>query len=97
MKDLRWGIIGFGAFADVAMGPAITGTDGHELVAIMGRNKSKIEDYARKYTVQYVYDSWWTMRRSRPCTWPRQIFSTAHTRFWPQRRDFTWCVKSRWL
>ena len=57
MKDLRWGIIGFRAFADIAMGPAIAGTDGHELVAIMGRNKSKIEDYAWKYNIQYVYNS----------------------------------------
>ncbi len=57
MKKLRWGIIGFGAFADIAMGPAITNTGGHELVAIMGRNKSKIKDFARKYKVEYVYDS----------------------------------------
>lgn len=57
MKDLRWGIIGFGAFADIAMGPAITNTDGHELVAIMGRNKSKITGYGQKFDVQYVYNS----------------------------------------
>lgn len=57
MKSLKWGVIGFGAFADIAMGPAISSTDGHELVAIMGRNKSKIQEYAHKYKTRFAYDS----------------------------------------
>lgn len=57
MKDLRWGVIGFGPFADVAMGPAITSTLGHRLVSISGRNEERIGQFARKYDVPHCYSS----------------------------------------
>jgi len=46
---LRWGILGFGGFSDVAMAPAIAGTAGHRLQAIWGRNQERTREYARKY------------------------------------------------
>ena len=51
MKELRWGVIGFGAFADIAMGPAITSTPGHRLVAISGRDRKRVDGFAKKYGV----------------------------------------------
>jgi predicted dehydrogenase len=56
VDDLRWGVIGFGAFADVAMGPTITNTPGHTLAAIMGRNMDRVKGYAKKYNVSDCYD-----------------------------------------
>lgn len=46
---IRWGVLGFGGFSDVAMAPAITGTPGHRLQAIWGRNPERTAQYARKY------------------------------------------------
>jgi len=57
MGKLRWGIIGFGAFADLRMGPAIMSLPDHELIAVMSRNINKAKKYAKKYNVQYYYDS----------------------------------------
>lgn len=57
MKMLRWGIIGFGGFADSCMSPAIMSLSGHELVAVMNRNIGKAKKYARKYNAPYYYDS----------------------------------------
>jgi 1,5-anhydro-D-fructose reductase (1,5-anhydro-D-mannitol-forming) len=53
MKDkntpLRWGILGFGGFSDVAMAPAISAAAGHRLVAVWGRDPQRTQAYARKY------------------------------------------------
>jgi predicted dehydrogenase len=57
MDTLHWGVLGFGAFADVAMGPAISNTPGHRLVAIMGRNRERVEAHARSYHVAHCFDS----------------------------------------
>jgi predicted dehydrogenase len=46
---LRWGILGFGGFSDVAMAPAISGTAGHCLTAAWGRDSQRTQTYARKY------------------------------------------------
>jgi len=48
---LRWGILGFGGFSDVAMAPAITGAPGHRLQAVWGRNPERTQTYAQKYRV----------------------------------------------
>ncbi len=48
---LRWGVLGFGGFSDVAMAPAISGAPGHRLAAIWGRNPERTAEYARKYGV----------------------------------------------
>jgi predicted dehydrogenase len=46
---LRWGVLGFGGFSDVAMAPAIAGAPGHRLQAIWGRDPQRTQAYARKY------------------------------------------------
>lgn len=46
---LRWGILGFGGFSDVAMAPAIAHTPGHRLAAIWGRDPQRTQAYAQKY------------------------------------------------
>ncbi len=50
-SPLRWGVLGFGGFSDVAMAPAIAGTPGHRLAAIWGRSPERTAEYARKYEV----------------------------------------------
>jgi len=48
---VRWGILGFGGFSDVAMAPAITGSPGNRLQAVWGRNPERTRLLARKYEV----------------------------------------------
>jgi 1,5-anhydro-D-fructose reductase (1,5-anhydro-D-mannitol-forming) len=55
MKELKWGVIGFGSFADAAMGSAIASTPGHRLVAISGRDPVRIEHFAKKYGVRHFF------------------------------------------
>jgi UDP-N-acetylglucosamine 3-dehydrogenase len=50
---LRWGVLGFGAFSDAAMGPAIASTPGHLLAAIQGRNPERTSAFAQKYNVPF--------------------------------------------
>jgi predicted dehydrogenase len=50
---LKWGVLGFGAFSDAAMGPAISSTPGHALAAIQGRNPERIKTFAQKYNVPF--------------------------------------------
>jgi 1,5-anhydro-D-fructose reductase (1,5-anhydro-D-mannitol-forming) len=57
MDNLRWGVIGFGSFADVAMGPAITNTPGHTLFAITGRDRMRVDRFAKKYGVEHSFTS----------------------------------------
>ncbi len=52
-EQLKWGVLGFGAFSDVAMGPAIHSTLGHQLAAIQGRNPERIKAFAKKYDVPF--------------------------------------------
>jgi len=57
MDNLRWGVIGFGSFADVAMGQAIANTPGHTLAAISGRDRMRVDRFAKKYGVGRSYIS----------------------------------------
>lgn len=57
MSRLRWGIVGFGAFADLRVGSIVATSPEHELIAIMNRNVDKARKYAEKHNVRYYYDS----------------------------------------
>jgi glucose-fructose oxidoreductase len=52
-RVLKWGVLGFGAFSDAAMGPAISATSGHQLAAIQGRNPDRTAAFAKKYNVPF--------------------------------------------
>jgi 1,5-anhydro-D-fructose reductase (1,5-anhydro-D-mannitol-forming) len=51
MDRVRWGMIGCGDVTEVKSGPALQKADGSALVAVMGRNPAKAEDYARRHGV----------------------------------------------
>ena len=51
MDRVRWGMIGCGDVTEVKSGPALQKADGSALVAVMGRNPTKAEDYARRHGV----------------------------------------------
>jgi predicted dehydrogenase len=57
MSNINWGVIGFGIFTDNHMGPAIAGTKGHTLLALMGRSLNRVKIFAAKYKVKHYYDS----------------------------------------
>lgn len=48
---IRWGIIGCGDVCEVKSGPAFQKSDGSELTAVMRRNATKAEDFARRHGV----------------------------------------------
>ena len=54
-KTVRWGMIGCGAVTRLKSAPAYQQTDGFELVAVAGRNESKLRDYADQFSVPNVY------------------------------------------
>jgi len=55
-KDvIRWGIIGCGAVTEVKSGPAYQKTDGFELAAVMRRDASLAEDFAKRHGVEKYY------------------------------------------
>lgn len=56
MDKVRWGIIGCGDVTEVKSGPALQKVAGSELVAVMRRNGSLAEDYARRHGVAKWYD-----------------------------------------
>lgn len=51
MKIVRWGIIGCGDVTEVKSGPAFSKADNSALVAVMRRNATLAEDYARRHGV----------------------------------------------
>ena len=57
MKTVKWGIIGCGDVAEVKSGPAFQKTNHSELIAVMRRNKEKAEDFAKRHSVPFFYDS----------------------------------------
>ena len=57
MDKLRWGVIGFGSFADVAMGPAIANAPGNTLVAITGRDRMRVDRFAKRYSIEHSFTS----------------------------------------
>jgi len=57
MKKIRYGIIGFGRFADKTIAPAIKLTHNSELVAIQNRSLSKAQTLAAVHGVHLAFDS----------------------------------------
>jgi 1,5-anhydro-D-fructose reductase (1,5-anhydro-D-mannitol-forming) len=55
MSTVRWGMIGCGDVAEVKSGPALQRAEGSSLVAVMRRDTSKAEDYARRHDVRTVH------------------------------------------
>ncbi|HLJ12022.1 MAG TPA: Gfo/Idh/MocA family oxidoreductase [Planctomycetaceae bacterium] len=56
MKDVRWGIIGCGNVTELKSGPAFQLVSGSALTAVMRRDGSAAEDYARRHGVKKWYD-----------------------------------------
>lgn len=52
---VNWGIIGCGNVTEVKSGPAFNKVNGSRLLAVMRRNKSLAEDYAKRHNVPKVY------------------------------------------
>ena len=53
----RWGIIGCGDVTEVKSGPAFQKATGSALVAVMRRDLSKAQDYARRHGVPRAYNN----------------------------------------
>ncbi|HUX96409.1 MAG TPA: Gfo/Idh/MocA family oxidoreductase [Bacteroidales bacterium] len=52
---INWGIIGCGNVTEVKSGPAFNKVKGSKLLAVMRRNRSLAEDYAKRHNVPRVY------------------------------------------
>jgi predicted dehydrogenase len=52
---INWGIIGCGNVTEVKSGPAFNKVEGSKLIAVMRRNRTLAEDYARRHNVPKVY------------------------------------------
>ncbi|MDD8017273.1 MAG: Gfo/Idh/MocA family oxidoreductase [Bacteroidota bacterium] len=57
MKKIRYGIIGFGNFAERAILPAIRKSENSELVAIQKRSLEQAREKAHLYDIPYYFDS----------------------------------------
>ncbi len=57
MKKVRWGIIGCGDVTEIKSGPGFQKARNSELVAVMRRNATLAEDYARRHGVPKWYDN----------------------------------------
>lgn len=55
MNNVRWGIIGCGDVTEVKSGPGFQKAAGSSLTAVMRRDRSKAEDYARRHGVGRVH------------------------------------------
>jgi predicted dehydrogenase len=55
MDKICWGIIGCGNVTELKSGPAFNKVENSELVAVMRRDASKAEDYARRHKVRLSY------------------------------------------
>ena len=53
--SIRWGIIGCGDVTEVKSGPALNKVKGSSLIAVMRRDVSKAEDYAKRHNVPKFY------------------------------------------
>lgn len=53
---VRWGIIGCGDVTEVKSGPGFQQAERSQLVAVMRRDRTKAEDYARRHGVPRWYD-----------------------------------------
>ncbi len=56
MQTIRWGILGCGDVAEKKSGPALYQAPHSALVAVMRRDKSKAEDFARRHGAARAYD-----------------------------------------
>jgi predicted dehydrogenase len=56
MKTIRWGIIGCGNVTEVKSGPGFQKAQHSALVAVMRRDRTLAEDYARRHSVPRWYD-----------------------------------------
>ena len=52
---IKWGFIGCGEVTEKKSGPAFNLIKGSEVVAVMGRNKEKTKDYARRHNIPHYY------------------------------------------
>lgn len=52
---VRWGFIGCGEATEKKSGPAFNLVKGSEVVAVMGRDKDKTRDYARRHSIPHWY------------------------------------------
>lgn len=57
MKKIRYGIIGFGNFAERAIMPAIRSVNNSELVAIQKRSLDTAKSKAAEYSIPFYFDS----------------------------------------
>ncbi|MGQ9620892.1 MAG: Gfo/Idh/MocA family protein [Bacteroidales bacterium] len=53
---INWGIIGCGKVTEVKSGPAFNKVEGSQLVAVMRRNRTLAEDYAKRHNVPRFYN-----------------------------------------
>ena len=56
-RKIRYGIIGFGLFAERAIAPAIKASLNSELVAIQKRSRSAADEKSREYSIPLAFDS----------------------------------------
>src|SRR5262249_30399353 len=52
---VRWGMIGCGAVAEVKSGPGFQKADGSALLAVMGRDRARAEDFARRHGIPRIH------------------------------------------
>jgi 1,5-anhydro-D-fructose reductase (1,5-anhydro-D-mannitol-forming) len=56
VQNIHWGMIGCGDVTEVKSGPGFQQADGSSVVAVMRRDLSKAQDYARRHGVPRAYD-----------------------------------------
>lgn len=52
---IRWGFIGCGEVTEKKSGPAFAVVKGSEVVAVMGRDKEKTRNYAKRHNIRHCY------------------------------------------
>ena len=56
MKSIiKWGFIGCGEATEKKSGPAFAMVKDSEVVAVMGRDKEKTRDYAKRHNIPHYY------------------------------------------
>jgi 1,5-anhydro-D-fructose reductase (1,5-anhydro-D-mannitol-forming) len=56
-KTIRWGFIGCGSVTEVKSGPAFRKVEGFDVAAVMRRDLSKAEDYAKRHGIGKFYNN----------------------------------------
>ena len=57
-KTLGWGLIGTGKIADDRILPGINASKGNKLVAVVSREQSRADAFARKFGAQHAYTNY---------------------------------------